>query len=252
MDLTIKAERNVWIRNRLLDLELAGDVNIRKPGRDFLISGEMTTRQGRLYAFDHSFRVTQGVIRFDNPGQPDPSLDITAELATPIRDSIAGGGQSVKIIVSVTGTATQPVLTLSSDPVGMNQADIASYLATNILPEELASLNGRQMLGRLVSDRLLSLLSREVTSRLQSYLRLDVLELQTPTTGGGMKLTVSRYIGITCLSVTPPARPSLSRTRSRPSIFQPGPGTHRRAPGIRDVQSALSVPTALLSRGHVR
>lgn len=195
MDLTIKAERNVWIRNRLLDLELAGDFNIRKPGRDFLLSGELTTRQGRVYAFDHSFRVTAGAVRFDNPGRPDPSLDITAELPTRIRDSTSGTSQNVKIIASVTGTASQPVLTLSSDPVGMAQADIATYLATNILPEELASLNDRAVLGHLVSDRLLSLLSREVTSRLQSYLQLDVLELETPTTGGGLKLTVSKYIG---------------------------------------------------------
>jgi autotransporter translocation and assembly factor TamB len=195
MDLTIKAERNVWIRNRLLDLELAGDFNIRKPGRDFLLSGELTTRQGRVYAFDHSFRVTTGAVRFDNPGRPDPSLDIVAELPTRIRDSTSGTSQNVKIVATVSGTATQPVLTLSSDPAGMAQADIATYLATNILPEELASLKDRAVLGHLVSDRLLSLLSREVTSRLQSYLQLDVLELQTPTTGGGLKLTVSKYIG---------------------------------------------------------
>ena len=173
----------------------AGHVAWDMANYDFLLSGEMTTRQGRLYAFDHSFRVTQGAVRFDNPGRPDPSLDITAELPTRIRDSTSGAGQNVKIVATVTGTGTQPVLTLSSDPAGMTQADIATYLATNILPEELASLNDRQVLGHLVSDRLLSLLSREVTSRLQSYLQLDVMELETPTTGGGLKLTVSKYIG---------------------------------------------------------
>ena len=195
LDLTIKAERNVWVRNRLLDMELAGDLSIRKPGRDVLLSGEMTTRQGRVYAFDHSFLITQGAIRFDNPGAPDPSLDITAELPTRIRDSTQGPSQNVKIIASITGTASRPELTIASDPAGMTQADIATYLTTNILPEELASLTDRQVFSHLVSDRLLNLLSREVTSRLQSFTGLDVLQLDIPSAGSGVKLTVSKYVG---------------------------------------------------------
>ena len=195
LDLTIKADRNVWVRNRLADLEMSADLNVRKPGPNIQLSGELTTIQGRVYALDHSFQVTQGIIRFDNPGSLDPSLDITAQLATPIHDSTSNLGGQVLIVAVVTGTASQPVVTISSSPPGMSQADIATYLATNIMPEELANMNDRQVFTHLISDRLLSYVSHEVTSRLQNYLDIDILQLETPATGTGLKLTVGKYIG---------------------------------------------------------
>jgi len=195
LDLTIKADRNVWVRNRLADLEMSADFNVRKPGPDVQLSGELTTIQGRVYAFDHAFQVTQGTIRFDNPGSLDPSLDITAQLPTRLRDSTSSLGGQVMIVAALTGTASQPVLTISSSPPGMTQTDIATYLATNIMPEELATMNDRQVFTHLISDRLLSYVSHEVTSRLQNYLDIDVLQLEAPATGTGLKLTVGKYIG---------------------------------------------------------
>jgi autotransporter translocation and assembly factor TamB len=195
LDLTIKADRNVWVRNHLADLEMSADLNVRKPGPSIQLSGELTTIQGRVYALDHSFQVTQGIIRFDNPGSLDPSLDITAQLPTPLHDSTSSLGGQVMIVAVLTGTASKPVVTISSSPPGMSQADIATYLATNIMPEELANMNDRQVFTHLISDRLLSYVSHEVTSRIQNYLDIDVLQLETPATGTGLKLTVGKYIG---------------------------------------------------------
>jgi autotransporter translocation and assembly factor TamB len=195
LDLTIKADRNVWVRNHLADLEMSADLNVRKSGPNVQLSGELNTIQGRVYALDHSFQVTQGIIRFDNPNTLDPSLDITAHLPTPLRDSASGPGGQMMIVAVLTGTASKPVVTISSDPPGMSQADIATYLATNIMPEELATLNDRQVFTHLISDRLLSYVSHEVTSRIQNYLNIDVLQLETPTIGAGLKLTVGKYIG---------------------------------------------------------
>jgi autotransporter translocation and assembly factor TamB len=195
LDLTIKADRNVWVRNHLADLEMSADLNVRKHGPNVQLSGELTTIQGRVYALDHSFQVTQGIIRFDNPNSLDPSLDITAQLPTPLRDSTSGLSGQVMIVAVLTGTASQPVVTISSSPPGMSQADIATYLATNIMPEELATLNDRQVFTHLISDRLLSYVSHEVTSRIQNYLDIDVLQLEIPASGVGLNLTVGKYIG---------------------------------------------------------
>jgi translocation and assembly module TamB len=197
LDLKLTADRNIWFRNRLTDLELAGELAVRINRQGLFVLGQLASRQGRVYAFDHTFRVTEGVLRFDNPTRVDPGLDITAELPSRIRGLRTGDTSSAKILLNLTGVASRPILTLGSDPAGISETDIGSYLATNITREELNQRMDRETFNHLVSDRLLNLASREVTSRLQRYLELDVLELKTPslTSGAGLKITVGKYVG---------------------------------------------------------
>ena len=198
LDLKVTADRNVWLRNDLVELELGGDMAIKMNAGGMSVSGELDSRQGKVYVLDHVFNVTRGILRFDTPGAIDPSLDVLAELPSSLRDSTHGSSaQNVKIIATVSGRLSKPTFALSSDPPVLSEADILSYLASNVTPEELASLDNRTAFNRLVSDRLISYVSRQVSTRLQRYLALDVLDLQPSslTSDANLKITVGKYIG---------------------------------------------------------
>jgi autotransporter translocation and assembly factor TamB len=198
MDLKLTAEHNVWLRNSMVDLEMQGDMSILKNTQGLSISGELSSRQGRVYALGHTFQVTQATLRLDNQVVVDPTLDIVAELPTRIRDTTQVSSQNVvNILITVAGTLSKPQITFSSDPAVMSASDISYYLATNITPEELAAGNTRATFNHLISDRLLSYVSSEVTRRLQGYIGLDVLDLQVPSLGtdAGLKITVGKYVG---------------------------------------------------------
>lgn len=197
LDLKVVGERNIWLRNQTMDLELKVDLSILRDTIGMSVLGQLTARQGRFYTLDHAFRVTAGVLRADNSQTIDPEIDITAELQSRIPDTTGLQGAPVKIIAHLSGTISQPVLTLSSEPPGMSETDIALYLATNVTRDELLAGNEREMFNHMVSDRLLNFASRQLTSRLKGPLGIDVLELRTPslTNGVGLKITVGKYLG---------------------------------------------------------
>jgi len=183
----------------MVDLEMQGDMSILKNTEGLSISGDLSSRQGRVYALGHTFQVSQATLRLDNQVVVDPTLNIVAELPTRIRDTTQTSSQAVvNIVITVSGTLSKPQITFSSDPAAaMSASDISYYLATNITPEELAAGNTRETFNHLISDRLLSYVSSEVTRRLQGYIGLDVLDLQVPSLGtdAGLKITVGKYVG---------------------------------------------------------
>ena len=80
------------------------------------ITGEVRTEQGRYRAWGQSLDVESGLVRFNGPYN-NPSLDITA-----IRPNI-----TVRAGVRVLGSATDPRVTLFSDPE-MSDAEKLSWI----------------------------------------------------------------------------------------------------------------------------
>lgn len=192
-DLRIRADRRVWLRNRESDIELGVDLAIRQVGEELVYTGELTTRQGNIYYLDHILRVTEGKLLFENVSRFDPQLDITAEL--PINRH-REKDQPDKIVLSLTGTLSEPSFRFRTEPPVWDETQILSYLSLNITMDEISALEQKELLSRLLSERLLGYFQTQVAKKVREFVSLDYLELETGILNGqGARVTVGKYVG---------------------------------------------------------
>jgi autotransporter translocation and assembly factor TamB len=194
-DVRVRAERGVWLRNSMVDIELGMDLTVRKTRSEEVYIGELSSRQGNVYYLDNTLRVTRGLLRFPNITRLNPELDIAAELAVrPARDSTSSMPE--KVVLILTGTLEQPQLEFASEPAGWNEADIASYLSLSMTPDQFSALEQRDAVTRLLSQRLLSYFQTQAAKRARGFVGLDYLEIESGLLGGReARVTVGKYVG---------------------------------------------------------
>jgi autotransporter translocation and assembly factor TamB len=196
LNLKVTGDRDIWLRNRDVDIELSTDLNIFNDGKNTIYSGELNAIQGSFYYLDHILKLTKGVITFDNISELNPNLDIAAELPKrPIKIQ-TGQTEQITIILALTGRLKEPVFTFTSDPADLSQEDIISYLTFNVTWQQMTSAESRDMFTNALSEKLLGYFERELTKRLRSFIYLDYLMIESGfLSGTGTKVTVGKYIG---------------------------------------------------------
>lgn len=194
-DLHIRAERGVWLRNPMADIELGVDLTVRKTMSGQSYVGTLNSRQGSIYYLDHTLRVSRGIIGFENIEKIDPRLDIEAEL--PVRARVRTTGTAPdRIILNLTGSLEKPEFRFRAEPASWDESQVIAYLGLNVTAEELASMEDRQAATQYLSERLLSYLQTQATKRVRRFIGLDELRLESAFAGGeGYKVTVGKYVG---------------------------------------------------------
>ncbi len=211
LNLTISAERGIWLRNRLCDIELSANLNIfsqsstdnlmynplTKPAANIITySGQLKALQGVFYYLDHPLKITKGIIEFDNIAELDPLLEINAEVLTRPLETSAGSRERIKIILSLTGRFKEPVFTLLSEPPVLSENDIISYLNFNVTWQEMTSQELKDAFGTAISEKLLGYFERQITKRIRDLTLLDYLWIESGLfSKTGAKVTVGKYIG---------------------------------------------------------
>lgn len=195
LDLRIVADRGVWLRNRLVDIELSGDITLRMTSKEQLLSGQLESRQGNVYYLDHTLRVKRGVISFPNINTVNPELDIVAEL--PVRARLRSEGTAPdKVVLSVKGTLEKPEFEFTSEPAAWDENDIITYLSLNVTAEELSAMQNREEVADYVRERLLSYFQTQATKQVRKYIGLDELSIESELAGSeSNKVTVGKYVG---------------------------------------------------------
>jgi len=192
-DIRVRADRGVWLRNREADIELAVDLTVRQVGEEAVYIGELVTRQGNVYYLDHILRVTEGRLTFDNVSRFDPKLDITAEL--PITHN-GKKEQPDKVVLSLTGTLSEPSFVFRTEPPVWDDTQVLSYLSLNVTMDEISVMEQKEILNRLLSERLLGYFQTQVAKKVREFVSLDYLELETGILSGqGARVTVGKYVG---------------------------------------------------------
>ncbi|MGB9741623.1 MAG: translocation/assembly module TamB domain-containing protein [candidate division WOR-3 bacterium] len=190
-DLHIVGDRGIWLRNPQADIELGVDLNIRMVGEEVLYAGEMSSRQGVIYYLDHMLRLTTGRLTFDNVSGFNPQLDLKAEL--PVSGRRNNGPD--KIVLRVTGSLQEPSFVFSAEPPVWDETQIITYLSLNVTMEELSALEQKELLSRLLTQRVLGYFQTQVSKRVRDYISLDYLELETGITGRETaRVTVGKYV----------------------------------------------------------
>ncbi|MGM0538063.1 MAG: translocation/assembly module TamB domain-containing protein [Thermodesulfobacteriota bacterium] len=106
LDLQVNIPGGCYVRGRGLDSEWEGDLHIQGTAAQPRISGYIAIVRGHLNLLTKRFTLDEGRVTFLSRFPPQPELDLTA--LTSVRD--------LQAKIHITGPATEPSLTLSSEP----------------------------------------------------------------------------------------------------------------------------------------
>jgi autotransporter translocation and assembly factor TamB len=129
MDVDVKIEPTVWVRNKDANVEIQTDGNLilrtNRETHSFVLDGQVETERGQYTFLSKRFEITKGSANFIGTTDFNPTVNATAQYGVTLPS-----GQPLNIQIQITGTAQAPVVALSSDAQPpLSQSDIISYLA---------------------------------------------------------------------------------------------------------------------------
>lgn len=130
LDVVVDMPARIFVRGRGLDSEWGGRLQVAGTSAAPQITGTIDYRRGFLDFLDRRFNIREGTVRFIGETPPDPRITLEAAAQAP---TITG-------IVRVTGPASDPKLTLSSEPA-LPQDEVLSRL---LFDRDMASLTPMQ------------------------------------------------------------------------------------------------------------
>lgn len=117
-DIAINAPGHLYIRGKGLDSEWKAQLFVKGPLDDPRILGNVTPIRGQLELLGHQFTLASGTIGFSGSTPPNPALDLTLEYKS----------TDITALIMLGGSAKQPKMRLSSQPVLPNDEIIAQIL----------------------------------------------------------------------------------------------------------------------------
>lgn len=187
MNLKVRGENNIWLRNSDADIEFGGEIYFVKENAPLFISGELTTHRGYYYWLNHVLDITEGTVVFLPQEDIDAELDFWAELDTP---------EDVTVRLHLFGLMSEPIFEFFSEPPIYSEQDIVTYLNLNITWRELESIQQGDYVGRVLPHTFISWLEGDVSRRIRQRTGLDYFRIETPffEPESKTKLTVGKYI----------------------------------------------------------
>jgi translocation and assembly module TamB len=191
MDLSVRIQRNTWLRSRSapeLNVQFTGDLDVAKaPDEEPQVFGsiQVVAERSTLRQFGQEFQITEGTLTFNG----DPYTPYLALAAVYEQRAQGAQGTEVRITLELDGRPDDLTPTLSSEPP-MDTRNILSYLATGRPADEL--LSGGNGGGTLATQVALGQATNFVENLAASELGLDVVRVQLRPSGASY-LTVGRY-----------------------------------------------------------
>jgi translocation and assembly module TamB len=179
LDLKITADRRVFIRSSSLDTEWSFDVAIGGTTAAPDLNGTATLVRGDLVLAGERFTLDQARITFDGD-VGDAAIDLTAR-----RDNA-----DLSVTARITGTASQPVVRLSSTPAYPEDEIIARVLYGRS-SSELSALEAAQLAAALAS--LAGGGGLDLLGPLRQTLGIDRLSVGSSADGGAL-VSGGRYL----------------------------------------------------------
>lgn len=183
LEVDIDVGKNLLIKHEKAEALLEGTIAARKR-RDKRVSltGRIEAQRGFADLQSRRFRLVDGSLEFAGSTKIDPLLDILARHRAP----------AYTIDARLTGTASKPVLTLSSDPA-LSQEDILAVLLFGRPASELSEAQ-QNSLGQRASEMASSLGITVVGRTVASAIGLDALGLQIEELSSS-RARVGAYVG---------------------------------------------------------
>ncbi len=171
--------RNAWLRSEEMNVEMGGDliVSYDRSQRDVVLVGDLQALRGSYTVLGRRFDVQSGTVGFIGTSGINPTLDIEAVSRVRRMELIP-----LEVTATVSGTLTQPRVTLSTDEQGVAQSDLVSYLIFGRPSSQLVTAGqggvGTAALGATVNYATGTLATR-IGAVLSQQIGLDYLNITT-------------------------------------------------------------------------
>ena len=180
LDVAVNAPNRIFVRGRGIDAELGGALRLTGSSRDPVATGDFELRRGRLSVVGQRLDFTRGRLTFGGEiAQPD--LDFLAETKA----------AEITARIAVTGPASQPAFTISSDPA-LPQDEVLSRLLFKKASGGLSPFQALQ-LAQAVAQFSGGAGGVDVFEEARKGLGLDSLDISTGASGGPA-VGASRYL----------------------------------------------------------
>ncbi|MBB4657600.1 translocation/assembly module TamB domain-containing protein [Parvularcula dongshanensis] len=190
LDLRIRGNNAIFVRGRGLDSEWSTDLRITGTTLNPVIGGDIRILDGTFDFAGRTFDLTQGTVNFQRGETIDPRLNIQAEY------DAGSGSNAVTAIVNVRGPASDPEITLSSNPP-RPQEDVMALILFGKQPTELTALESLQIanaVAKLSGKSPLGGGGPGIGDKLRSSLGLDALSFGVDSETGQGTLGIGKYI----------------------------------------------------------
>lgn len=138
-DVMVKLGDDVHVKYQDIKTQLLGNLQLmQRPGNPPTGVGELSIKAGTYKAYGRSLQIDQG--RFVYTGNLLTNPGISLRASTKVKS-----GQ-LTVGVNVNGTLDKPLLSLYSNPAGLSQGDILSYLLFGTAQSDSAATSGLALL----------------------------------------------------------------------------------------------------------
>ncbi|MDE2999329.1 MAG: translocation/assembly module TamB domain-containing protein [Gemmatimonadota bacterium] len=195
-DVRVSASQNVWIRDRELNVEISGDVDLVKDNEGIRLYGSLDSRQGRYEFQNTSFAIDRGEINFRGSADINPDLYIIAT-----RRIRLVSNENAVISVVVGGTLLEPNISLESDTTPpLDESDILSYLLIGRPADEVSGLmSGEGGAGSRLEGQaavlVLGVAANQLKRTIGRRLNLDVVEIDLGLGSSATRVRAGKYFG---------------------------------------------------------
>lgn len=184
-EISLSANRDIWLRTPEMELEAAGDVVLHITPQYAGLTGNGRTLRGTYSVLNSRFNVERARVEFVNPQEPLANY-LDAEATTRVLDE--------DVTVLVTGTFAEPIIELSTDS-NMSEAEIYELLALRIKRDDDPD-TPQGALGTAFRDSYLAAFTNRFGGSLSREFGLDTFDFETGGTDtGDPTVTVGKRVG---------------------------------------------------------
>jgi autotransporter translocation and assembly factor TamB len=182
LDIAVDAPARLFVRGRGLESEWGGALALKGTVQDLRIIGDLEVRRGFIDLLDRRFTIEEGRIAFVGSNPPVPMIDLRATTRT----------AEIEAVVGLRGPATDPKLTLTSEPE-LPQDEILSRVLFGRSVARITPVQGlrlaaavRQLQGGGGAGSLLGAVRRG--------LGVDTLDVEGGETPGESQVRAGKYL----------------------------------------------------------
>lgn len=203
LDLQVILDRNIVVRNSLLDGAVTGNLQVKGPPENPVLLGKINIeKKSKLIFKDKVFEVQNGLIDFHDPNEINPNLYITAQSRIDDYDiSLLAQGPSKSMTIrlaSVPPLPEQDIISLIA--LGVTSSTMDQNLQSRQQAEQLGVEIGGAVLAKPISKQLESTLglNLQVTSQYDSTRNISVPKITlSRRLSERVKVSGSRPVGDT-------------------------------------------------------
>ena len=187
--LKVDIPRNTWIKTDDMQMELYGNLDVVKTGSFFELFGNVGIHRGFYTLYGKKLIIRQGEFVFTGGEAFNPTVNLKADYVFRTSDR-----EKKELLLSVSGTATNPEIVFELNDQPIPEADAMAYLLFG-QPFDQLSYGNQEGLSNAIPSRMVSgLLSTQLSRTIGNTLKLDMIEIDAGDNWQNTTFMVGKYI----------------------------------------------------------